>query len=269
MSECSNRRCADELADGIHLCPKHTSELEADLRAVPSLWVDLRTTIGRMDATAASIGGGEGGSRPCINVDAWDKAETLEAVLRGWEETLRESHPSLLAYEARNAAARASRLLPVIGTIRRQEWAGDLAAELRASINECQHATDRAADRITLGTCGNMIGDVECLGVVRSTVGATLGRCAECRAVYDVKERQQWMIAEAWHVTGHLRDIIRWLDRAGHAKLNVKKVEKWVYDGKLKPESVEPGSGRPLYTPAAVMKRYRETPVGKKSLVSA
>lgn len=258
MSECSNRRCADQLADGIYLCHKHTSELEADLRAVPSLWVDLRTTIGRMDATAASVGGGEGGSRPCINVDAWDKAETLEAVLKGWGMSL---EPEMNLSAKFPAPAWAHYLLELISTVRRQEWAGDLAYELRASINECQHATDRAADRITLGECGNQIGDVVCLGTVRSTVGASLGRCAECRAVYDVRERQQWMISEAWHVTGFLPDVVRWLDRAGHAKLNVQKVKNWVHKGRL--ESCGVSEGRPVYTPASVMAAYRETPTGR------
>lgn len=231
MSECSNRRCADELADGIHLCVKHTEELEADLRAVPSLWADLRTTIGRQDATAASVGGGEGGSRPCINVDAWDKAETLDSIVKGWGQSL--TQVSRKVYRTMTTITWAYYLAENIADIRRQDWAGDLAAELRASINECQHATDRAADRITLGPCGNMIGDIECLGVVRSTVGATLGRCAECRAVYDVKERQQWMIAEAYHAAGSLRLIVQALRGLGQITATYETVKKWAQRGKL------------------------------------
>ncbi|WP_394253652.1 hypothetical protein [Arthrobacter pityocampae] len=196
-----------------------------------------------------------------MNIDAWDKAETLEVVLKGWGQALAEALYGFSWVKPGDPRPWATRLLDNIQAVRGQEWAGDLAYELRASINECQHATDRAADRITLGECGNLIGDVVCLGTVRSTVGASLGRCGECRAVYDVRERQQWMISEAWHVTGFLPDVVRWLDRAGHAKLNVQKVKNWVHKGRL--ESCGVAEGRPLYTPAAVMAAYRETPTGR------
>ena len=81
---CGDGLCNTPLFDGFTLCKKHAAGLAHDLAAVGDVWANLQVTIRRQDATAASIGGGEGGSRPCINLDAMDKGETLTYILNGW-----------------------------------------------------------------------------------------------------------------------------------------------------------------------------------------
>ena len=72
-------------AQGVTLCHRCSTLLEADLREVRDVWANLMVTAARMDKGAASIGS-SGHSAPAIpcNFDAIEHGDQLEAVLRGW-----------------------------------------------------------------------------------------------------------------------------------------------------------------------------------------
>lgn len=248
---CTAANCDTRPGDGITLCHEHTTSLERNLAEVDSVWEDLQVTVARLDVGAKTIGGTTTTSKPPVNLDASDKAQTLETVLRGWAEQLSAVNPTYGPSEV------ASRLLNQIAPLRTQDWAGDLHDELDAALEACRRATDRAADRITLGACGNSFEGVECPGTMITTVGGRYGRCRTCGATCDAQERQRWIIGEAWHVAAPLPVILRWLEVSGHARIKVKRARAWVYAGKLEP--VTEG----MFTPAAVWNVYRETPSGR------
>lgn len=243
--------CDVQPGAGITLCHDHTSRLEQDLAEVDSVWEDLQVTVARLDVGAKSMGGSTTTSKPPVNLDASDKAQTLETVLRGWAEQLAVVNPTYGPSEI------ASRLMNQMGPLRKQDWAGDLHDELGAALESCRRATDRAADRITLGACGNTFEDVECPGTMITTVGGRYGRCRTCGATCDALERQRWIIGEAWHVAAPLPVILRWLETSGHARIKVKRARAWVYAGKLAPVAAG------MFTPAAVLAAHRMTPSGR------
>lgn len=248
---CTATNCDTQPGDGITLCHEHTSDLERNLAEVDSVWEDLQVTVARLDVGGRSVGSaGTTTSKPPVNLDASDKAQTLEAVLSGWHSVMIEG-PKL------EATVTASLLLANVPWIRKQDWAGDLYDELDAALEACRRATDRAADRITLGACGNTFEDVECPGTMITTVGGRYGRCRTCGATCDAQERQRWIIGEAWHVAAPLPVILRWLESSGHARIKVKRARAWVYAGKLAP--VAEG----MFTPAAVLAAHRTTPSGR------
>jgi hypothetical protein len=248
---CTVTECQVQPGDGITLCHKDTSTLEQALAEVDSVLAELETTIARLDASGAAIRSMGTGSKSPANDTALDCKFTLEARLKGWASHLVELTGEDGASEA------ASHLLRLMNTARTQDWAGDMFEEILDAVNRCTTVTDRAADRITLGACGNSFEGVECPGEMVAIVGSSFGRCRTCGNTCDVMERQRWIIGEAWHVAAPLTDILRWLASSGHANIKIKRARAWVYAGKL--DSVGDG----LFTPAAVWNAYRATPSGR------
>lgn len=245
---CRDYDCEIPLSNGYTICADHTDRLNRMLARVADVWANLRVTISRQDATAASIGGGATGSRPCINLDAHDKGETLTAVLNGWA--------SMLDIIPRHTpGGTADALTAQLDSIAREEWAGDLLSELREALHDCTRVTDRAADRISLGVCGYG----GCPGTVIAIVGVHNGKCRECGVIWDAAERQQTAIMNAWHVQAPLPQILRALRQSGHLTVPQKTVETWVHRGKLSP--VAPG----MFTPADVLAAYHATPSGRRA----
>ncbi|MHA7144202.1 hypothetical protein ACX80U_05725 [Arthrobacter sp. TmT3-37] len=220
---CGDGRCEVPQFDGFTLCAKHTDSLTRDLAAVGDVWANLQVTIRRQDATSSAIGGGATGSRPCMNIDAHDKGETLASVLNGWAGALAGG------YQTRTATRASAFLAEHLRMVVKEDWAGDLAQELAESLADCRRATDRALDVISLGVCG--FGD--CPGMVTAIVGGASGRCRECGAVWDVLERQAWMIGQAWHTTGSLRFLVNALREAKHITVRYETLKKWAQRGKL------------------------------------
>lgn len=256
-TECGN--CEAPLRDGFTLCHDCTTPLEQDLRAVAGVWADIMVTSARMDVGARQVGGGShAGSRPPANLDAMDKAQTLRVRLSGWASQL----PTIGPFGEPPVIAKW--LLSQIPLIRKQEWAATLKEELHEAVNECRYATDRAAERVSLGECGNVIDGEPCFGTMMSIVGGKIAKCRTCGAKDATHERQQWLISEAWHVQAFLPDIARWLTTSGHARIDIKKARNWVNAGKLEPDACDLDTRRELYTPAAVIAAYRETPTGKR-----
>jgi hypothetical protein len=256
-TECGN--CEAPLRDGLTLCHKDTTTLEEDLQAVAGVWADILVTSARMDVGAASVGGGShAGSRPPANLDAMDKAHTLRVILGGWASQL----PTIGPFGEPPVVA--AWLLTQIPLLRRMDWAATLKEELREALNECRHATDRSAERVSLGECLNVIDGEECYGTMMSIVGGKIAKCRTCGATDGSRERQQWLISEAWHVQAFLPDIARWLTTSGHARIEIKKARNWVNAGKLEPDACDLDSKRELYTPAAVIAAYRDTPTGRR-----
>jgi hypothetical protein len=214
----------------------------------------------RLDVGAPSVGGsgGHAGSQEPANLDALDKAQTLRVILGGWKSQL----PTIGPFGEPPVIAKW--LLTQIPLIRKMEWAATLKAELHEALNDCRYATDRSAERVSLGECWNEIEGLPCGGTMMSIVGGKIAKCRTCGATDGSRERQQWLISEAWHVQAFLPDIARWLTTSGHARIDIKKARNWVNAGKLEPDACDLSTKRELFTPAAVIAAYRDTPTGRR-----
>lgn len=251
--------CQAPLQDGWQLCHDHTTRLETDLAAVADVWKDIMTTAARLDVGAPSVGvGGHAGSKAPVNLTALDLAQALRVVIGKYASQL----PILGPFG--EPPTKAAWLLQHIPTIRKMGWAAEFMAELYEAVNNCRQATDRSAERVSLGECGNVIDGEYCYGTMMSIVGGRIAKCRTCGATDTCRERQQWLISEAWHVQAFLPDIARWLTSSGHAKIDIKKARNWVNAGKLEADACDVGTRRHLFTPAAVIAAYRETPSGRR-----
>lgn len=232
--------------DGVYLCGRCFTRLEQDLAEVSSVWEDLQTTVARLDRGQPSLGSGSSEPRLPVNLDAMDKGETLRVVLNGWAALL----PSLSPVG--DVERVSSYLFSHLGDIAKQEWAGDLASELHHALNDCRRATDRAAERFTLGPCGYLDGQGdECTGTLVMRKGEHYARCQVCGATINANERQRWMIANAWHVALPLPQVLNALEAVG-VSVKIKTARSWVTAGKLEAAICSVDSKQQLFTPAAV-----------------
>ena len=96
-----------------------------------------------------------------------DKAQTLRVILGGWKSQL----PTIGPFGEPPVIA--AWMLTQIPLIRKMDWATTLKDELHEALNDCRHATDRNAERVSLGECWNEIEGAPCGGTMMSIVGGT------------------------------------------------------------------------------------------------
>lgn len=241
--------------NNVKLCHDHTTRIEQDLAETESVIHDLRVTMARLDKGADSIGGGgPSGSRPPINLDALDRYEQLRAVLTGWATQL-EGRAYLVLVRTEDVA---TYLFSNIEKVRLAEWAYDLLDELAQAMADARRATDRAADRISLGSCQASFEGIRCTDTVTAVTGAAFARCRTCGNSVNVREHQDAMIGQAWHVRGDLPEILRALKAHGSINIPLERAKKWVQRGKLIPGP----DGK--HSPASIREYYLTTRHGKE-----
>lgn len=239
------------------ICVGEDGDLHRKLTTVGHLLAELDVTIGKRDKTAPDGPKVRSASNPMpINATAADiKSHLIDAIhgvhlgtkpvrVRFLEE------PVKLALWSREQLGRLA-LNPKAPAIREQ---------FLAAYEKAVKAVDLPAEKISLGECGNVEEGVECEEELTVAVGEPWVHCGTCGCTWDVKERQRVAISDAWHTKGILPSVLRALKQSGHVDIPLKRAEAWVMRGKLSPEE---GT---LFTPAAVLRAYHQTPTGKREL---
>ena len=246
--------CEAQIPDEYTLCWDHTAPIQKHLAEIDSTIIELRTTMARQDVGAQSLGSGSTTAQPAVNLDALDAYEQLREVVVGWAVALQ----GRAFYWLVRTEEAASYLLTNLDLVARQDWAPDLGRELADAVRGAVQVTDRAADKISLGRCQTIISGERCPDTVTAIQGQTHGRCRTCGTTVDILEYQAGLLAQAWHVKAPLPQILRALKQGKHASLSMSRVEWWIKKGTL-----APAEGK-LYTAAAVMRAYWQTPSGRK-----
>lgn len=243
MTECT-ATCEAATPDGIHLCPKHAQQLTDCLREVPGTWSDILTSARKLDVGAGSVGGGGGkaSSQEPVNLDALDKARTLEVILRGWAEQVSVVAPSFTPPQI------AARLYRQQAWILRQEWAGDLLQELRDALNDCNRATDRAGQRVFAGMCPTEHDGNVCGQPLYALTGRPYARCRECQQEWDVSDWRERALAAAEYQHGTAAEISRMLsDPVTREALPQATIRQWARRGKLEAAWCQVADRRNVY----------------------
>lgn len=242
--------CEAAIPDGVHLCPKHHQQLTDCLREVPGTWADILTSARKLDVGAGSVGGGGGkaSSQEPANLDALDKARTLEVILRGWAEQVSVVAPSFTPPQI------AARLYRQQAWILRQEWAGDFLQELRDALNDCNRATDRAGQRVFAGMCPTEHEDgTTCEQPLYALTGRPYARCRECQQEWDVTDWRERALEAAEYHHGTAAEISRMLsDPATMQLLPQATIRSWARRGKLEAVYCQVADRRNVYRVADV-----------------
>ena len=243
MSECTAANCKAELSGGIVLCHDHTTKLDEALREVPSTWRSITVSACKLDVGAGSVGGmgGEASGSEPANLDALDKGDQLLTVLRGWVALMPGATPH------GTAPALAGWLAGMLGTVRRQDWAGDLLQELRDALNACNHATDRAGEKVFAGMCPTESDGAVCEQPLYALAGRPVARCRACGQEWDVSDWRERALTAAEHQHGTAAQISRMLsDPVTREALPQATIRSWANRKKLTAQG-EDENGRPTY----------------------
>jgi RNase P/RNase MRP subunit POP5 len=235
--------CGAALTDQAYLCHPETAALATDLRAVPDLLRELEVTTTRQARISAPARGN--GDKPLpIDMRASDAATQIRTVLHGWARCLLEEIPEPHGIEddpRLPAAERSARtflrhdwaaevdaqwaaagrdaagwLEGNMADVRRQEWAGELAQELRRARENAEHAIDRPESRLYAGPCGNPDSDPPCQATLWAAIDATEVTCRTCGHVWDVEQRRDQLIAAAkdeWLDTVRVASLVSLMTR--------------------------------------------------------
>ena len=228
LGGCTAEKCLMETPETIHLCKSHSARLCNLLREVPGTWADILTSARKLDVGAGSVGGGGGkaSSQEPANLDALDKARTLEVVLRGWASHLGQAVGEVPAVAAWLYVRR--------GIIRQQEWAGDFLQELRDSLNDCNRATDRAGQRVFAGMCPTEDDGNVCGQPLYALTGRPTARCRQCKQEWDVSDWRERALEAAELQHGTASQISRMLsDPVTREALPQATIRSWANRGKL------------------------------------
>jgi hypothetical protein len=192
---CAN--CAAALTDQGVICHACTGRLTADLASTADLLAELDTTITRQARITAPARGN--GDKPLpYDAPASAAATALRTALHTWARVLHEE--TATAYPAGNAAVPAW-LARHADVIRMQEWAAEMAHDIKRAVDQGWRAVDRQEERYYAGPCGNQVNDPAGLYVCPTVLWVKLDAprvtCRTCAGSWDVAERREQLIQAA------------------------------------------------------------------------
>jgi hypothetical protein len=192
---CAN--CGATLTDQATICHACTGRLTADLASTADLLAELDTTITRQARITAPAKGN--GDKPLpYDVGASAAATALRTALHGWARILHEE--TATPYPAGNAAVPAW-LARHVDVIRLQEWAAEMAHDIKRAVDAGWRAVDRQEERYYAGPCGNQVNDPAgyyvCPTVLWVKLDAPRVTCRTCAGSWDVAERREHLVQAA------------------------------------------------------------------------
>jgi hypothetical protein len=192
---CAN--CGATLTDQATICHACTGRLTADLATTPDLLAELDTTITRQARITAPAKGN--GDKPLpYDVGASAAATALRTALHGWARILHEE--TATPYPAGDAAVPAW-LARHVDVIRLQEWAAEMAHDIKRAVDAGWRAVDRQEERYYAGPCGNQVNDPAgyyvCPTVLWVKLDQTQVTCRTCGGQWSVEDRRADLIASA------------------------------------------------------------------------
>ncbi|MFJ7748700.1 hypothetical protein ACIQXM_01945 [Arthrobacter sp. NPDC097144] len=256
MSPCTATSCSVPLSGGITLCHDHTTLLEEALREVPDAWQNIYVSACKLDVGAGSVGGmgGEASGSEPANLDALDKGDQLLTVLRGWVALMPGTTPH------GTAPALAGWLVGQLRTLRRQDWAADLLQELRDALNACNHATDRAGEKVFAGMCPTERDGWVCDQPLYALAGRPVARCRTCGQEWDVSDWRERALTAAEYQHGTAAQISRMLsDPVTREALPQATIRQWVRRQKLNLYACDVATRRNQYLVADVRTLWAAT----------
>jgi hypothetical protein len=212
---CGN--CDAALTDQAVICHACTGRLVADLGSTPDLLAELDTTITRQ-ARITSPAKGNGDKPLPYDVGASIAASNLRTALHGWARMLHEETST--PYPAGNAAVPAW-LARHANTVRFQEWAAEMAHDVKTVVDKGWCSIDRPEERYYAGPCGNQVNDPAgyyvCPTVLWVKLDTSRATCRTCGGTWDVAERREQLIQAArdqWLPAGQVASLASLVTRS-------------------------------------------------------
>lgn len=198
-----NCKCGSQLPDGFYLCTTCAESLAYALAEVDGVVEVLDQGVARTSMTAG-YGERVSSSGPLhaplpINEAVFDARRALHLYLMRTGLRLAETCGPLTS---RSSQGLASYLLRNLDTLRRQDWAPNVEAELRKLLTNANNTANHANNRQFAGTCQ----EHGCGAELYVTKGADTTNCRTCGAEYVAI--QEWRDTATTYARNQEHDII-------------------------------------------------------------
>lgn len=193
----------------------HTSHLRSDTR--PGLYEDLIDTLARKDHTGGGLpiggSGGGAGTGVTFHQKASELKDAIDNEISTWARDVAAINGRpLTATTIRDAAA----WLAARGTLLAAHPAADeLHRGITRLVRAAARCVDRAPERVYLGQCGNVTDDVVCEQDIYVLPGRPLAQCDACGAVWSVRDRRDYLLANVADQLATPPEISKALSRLG------------------------------------------------------
>jgi hypothetical protein len=255
---CPVATCDRTMPGTATICGACSADLVRALADVPWLVQELDIVLSRQ---TSKVGGGRSAETPLpYGERASDATDPLRNALVGWVQDLGEREPPQRFGPACAACGHPScaLLAPLHDTIpsmaawlhARSYWllrhpaVVEIYAEITGAVYGARRAIDRPPGYVYAGPCN------ACDIALYAKPGARDVRCRECRAVYDVEGRREWMRRECEHLLGSSSWVAMVCTGLG-VPVAESTVRMWVKRGKLQPRdhaaTFTGKARRPLY----------------------
>lgn len=248
----------ERLAPGRTVCHRCVTRLRALLTDLADRMEALDAAVGRLLRFGARYRtGGRSADTPVpVNIKAADTAERTRRTILKWTGHVADARnePTPLGW------ADTGRYLDVRATWIASQPAGpDAFNELLDALRDINRAIDRPAERHYAGPCTGTLVDpaatpddpgsvpVDCDGELYARADRDTVTCPRCGATYDVTDRREWLLEQAWDTVATGPDIVRALagDAFGRTTVHLSTLRRWAAEGRL--TRVDTVNGRPRY----------------------
>jgi hypothetical protein len=233
-------RCGSETADGFYVCTTCGESLAYALAEVDGVVEVLDAGVARTSLTAG-YGERVSSSGPLhaplpINEAVFDARHALHTYLMRTALKLAEVVGPLTSRSSQGLAAY---LILNLDTLRRQDWAGNVEAELRGHLRHGHDHANKAEGRVFAGQCA------ECQSDLYAGKGDQEARCRTCGTSYEVlKWRAHAATAKDYYI-GSATDLSRKLSAPQYGyQVSADQIRKWALREKItraNPEADETG----------------------------
>jgi hypothetical protein len=249
--------CEEPIPDAGTICHGDARRLAFTLRDVPSLVIELDTTITRRARVAHRSGPGGSSELDPVRVPFHEGAskalDDLRVSLRGWAENLADENGYQVSTKGQvHLGYFAVFLSARMSEVRMKDWAPDMFDEVSDAVRRARRAIDAPPDLVFMGRCtaerpdGDSRVLVVCGDELWCPADATEVRCWTCSATHARDELLTHYTGLAADVTAPAPVIARALTAQGQP-LEVMRIYQWKRRGKLAPVGKDPVTQNDLY----------------------
>jgi hypothetical protein len=208
------------------LCDNCANQLRWDLAETDATLEDLTTTLTRQARTGTTSGRGTGETPLAYHAGASEAHTNLRLTLKHWAGYTLERRADQGVHVQPPFPAKADRLASFLLThldwLADQPEAPEAHHAIRGAYAKCRRVVDTAPNMVTLGRCGATFSGVECENPLRARDTVTEVTCRVCSTVWDIQDRRDAMLQEAWDVAVTATEASRMFP-----DLTADRVRKW------------------------------------------
>lgn len=163
---------------------------------MPGLAAELNVTITKQDRIGDRSPGGQVEPPLPFNVGASEVGWVLRNTLYAWVRVTAMHRLTPMPTGSDSIGQLAVSLRPRINWLRHYEHGPDAVVEIVQAAQTVRRVIDRPPALWYAGPCNTTVGNTTCMSELYAHAGAVRVICRECRSVYDLAARREWLLSQ-------------------------------------------------------------------------